>query len=299
MNPRLALFFPALFVLLWSTGFIGARYAMPLVEPFTFLSMRYALALAILLPMILLGGAAWPDRRTGLHAAIAGSLIHGAYLGGVFLAIRLGLPAGIAALVVGLQPLTTALLASRVLCEHITPRHWVGLGLGLLGVGLVILPQLGSDPAFGWTTLTPVFVAMLAISVGTIWQKRFVGGVDLRTGTFHQYLGALVPSLAIAFVFEDHGVQWTGELVFALFWLTVVLSIGAIFLLLFLIREGAVSKVASLMYLTPGVTAIMAFGLFGETLSPVQLAGLLIAGVGVAAAMRAPRRNGGVPAGGA
>lgn len=297
MLSRLVPFFPVVFVLLWSTGFIGARYSMPHAEPFTFLSLRYALALAILLPIVWLFRAAWPERRAALHAMVAGSLIHGAYLGGVFVAVRHGLPAGIASLIVGLQPVATAVLAASFLSERVTPRHWIGLGLGLLGVCLVVVPKLDDDPAFSWITLAPAFLAMAGISVGTIWQKRFVGGVDLKTGTVLQYVGALVPSLVIALLFEERRIEWTGELLFALVWLTLVLSIGAIFLLLFMIREGAVSKVASLMYLTPGVTAVMAYLLFGETLTPLQLAGLALAGIGVAAAMRTPARRK-APAGG-
>ena len=287
---RLVPLFPALFVLIWSTGFIGARYAMPHAEPFTFLAMRFALALCLLLPWVVLTRAPWPSGRPALHACIAGSLIHGLYLGGVFFAVRHGLPAGIAALIVGLQPIVTALMAASFLGERITPRHWMGLLLGLLGVGLVVVPNLSPDGVYRWQTLVPVILAAIAISAGTVWQKRFVGGVDLRTGTALQYVGALLPVTLMAVATETMAVDWTGELVFALVWLTVVLSIGAILLLLFMIREGAVSKVASLMYLTPGVTAVMAFLLFGESLTLVQLLGLVIAGAGVHAAMRPGRK---------
>ncbi|MEX6506946.1 DMT family transporter [Jiella sp. M17.18] len=278
--------FPAVFVLLWSTGFIGARYAMPYAEPFTFLSMRYGLAMAVLLAVVLAVRAPFPKPGPALHAMIAGSLIHGVYLGGVFYAVRHGLNAGIAALIVGLQPIVTTILASLFLGETVKPRHVLGLALGLLGVALVILPKLGGPGAYGFQTLAPVFLSALGISAGTVWQKRFVGGVDLRAGTALQYLGALIPTLLLAFGTETMQVRWTGELVFALLWLVFVLSIGAIFLMLTLIREGAVSSVASLMYLVPGVTAVMAWALFGETLTPVQLAGLVLAGVGVAAATR-------------
>lgn len=287
---RLVPFFPALFVLIWSTGFIGARYAMPHAEPFTFLAMRFALALCLLLPWVALTRAPWPRGGPALHACIAGSLIHGLYLGGVFYAVRHGLPAGIAALIVGLQPIVTALMAASFLGERITPRHWTGLLLGLLGVGLVVVPNISSGGDYRLQTLLPVILAAIAISAGTVWQKRFVGGVDLRTGTALQYVGALVPVALMALATETMAVDWTGELVFALAWLTVVLSIGAILLLLFMIREGAVSRVASLMYLTPGVTAVMAFLLFGESLTAVQLLGLVIAGVGVHAAMRPGRK---------
>lgn len=287
---RLVPLFPALFVLLWSTGFIGARYAMPHAEPFTFLAMRFALALCLLLPWVVLARAPWPRARPALHACIAGSLIHGFYLGGVFYAVRHGLPAGIAALIVGLQPIVTAVMAASVLGERVTPRHWMGLLLGLAGVGLVVVPNLSSEGVYRWQTLGPVILAAIAISAGTVWQKRFVGGVDLRTGTTLQYVGALLPVALMAMATETMAVDWMPELVFALLWLTVVLSIGAILLLLFMIREGAVSRVASLMYLTPGVTAVMAFLLFGESLTAVQLLGLVIAGAGVHAAMRPGRK---------
>ena len=278
-------FFPAVFVLLWSTGFIGARFAMPYAEPFTFLSMRYGLALVLLAGMALAARALWPQPRLAMHAMIAGSLIHGVYLGGVFFAVRHGLNAGVAALIVGLQPIITALIAAPALGETIRPRHALGLALGLLGVALVILPKLGTGGDYHVVNVAPACLSALGISLGTIWQKRFATGIDVRTGTFFQYLGALVPTFALAVFTETMAVTWNGEVIFALVWLTVVLSIGAIFLMMILIREGAVSKVASLMYLTPGVTAVMAYLLFGETLTPIQLGGLLLAGVGVAAAM--------------
>ena len=288
---RLLPFFPAIFVLLWSTGFIGARYAMPHAEPFTFLSMRYALALLVLGVVVAVTASPWPGWRPAGHAMIAGGLIHGVYLGGVFFAVRHGLNAGIAALIVGLQPVLTTILAALFLGEKVKPRHLLGLALGLVGVALVILPKLDSGGEYRFVTLAPVFLSALAISAGSVWQKRFVGGVDLRVGTALQYLGALVPTLVLARLSETMAVDWTGELVFALVWLVFVLSIGAVFLMLYLIREGAVSQVASLMYLVPGVTAIEAFLLFGETLSPVQLAGLVLAGVGVAAATRKGRKR--------
>lgn len=288
---RLLPFFPVIFVLLWSTGFIGARYAMPHAEPFTFLAMRYALALAVLAIVVLATSSPFPGWRPAGHAMIAGSLIHGVYLGGVFFAVRHGLNAGIAALIVGLQPVLTTILASVFLGERVKPRHLLGLALGLVGVALVILPKLQAGGEYRVLTLAPVFLSALAISVGTVWQKRFVGGVDLRIGTTFQYLGALLPTLILAWLTETMKVDWTGELLFALVWLVFVLSIGAVFLMLFLIREGAVSSVASLMYLVPGVTAVEAFLLFGETLSPIQLVGMVLAGVGVAAATRKGRRR--------
>ncbi|MBB3952104.1 DMT family transporter [Aureimonas jatrophae] len=276
---------PALFVLLWATGFVGARYAMPHAEPFTFLSMRYALALLVL-ALLAIGPfrRARPRGRALAHAAFAGSLIHGVYLGGVFYAVRHGLPAGIVALAAGLQPLVTAVLAGPMLGERMSYRHGLGLAVGFLGVALVVSPKLGTGSAVNAGTLLPAGVAVLAIAAGTVWQKRFVRGLDLRIGTAAQYVGALVPTLAVAFLTETMRVDWTGELVFALLWLTLVLSIGAVFLLLLMIERGAVSRVASLMYLVPGVTAVMAYLLFGEALNGVQILGMALAAGGTAAA---------------
>ncbi|WP_294640769.1 DMT family transporter [uncultured Aureimonas sp.] len=283
---RLLPFFPAIFVFLWSTGFVGARYAMPHAEPFTFLSMRYALALVILVPMaaFALRGARGVTAPQLAHAAFAGSLIHGLYLGGVFFAVRHGLPAGVTALVAGLQPLLTALLAASLVGERVTARHWMGLAVGLLGVGLVVAPKLGNAGGFTIGQLMPALGAVAGISLGTVWQKRFVGSLDLRLGTAVQYVGALLPTFMAAYAFETMRVDWATEMVLALVWLTLALSIGAIFLLLYLIREGAVSRVASLMYLVPAVTALQTFVLFGEALTGVQLLGMALAAGGVAAA---------------
>ena len=283
---RLLPFFPAIFVFLWSTGFVGARYAMPHAEPFTFLSMRYALALVILAPVaaFALRGASGVTAPRLAHAAFAGSLIHGLYLGGVFFAVRHGLPAGVTALVAGLQPLLTALLAASLVGERVTARHWMGLAVGLLGVGLVVAPKLGGAGGFTIGQLMPALGAVAGISLGTVWQKRFVGSLDLRVGTAVQYVGALLPTFMAAYAFETMQVDWAAEMVLALVWLTLALSIGAIFLLLYLIREGAVSRVASLMYLVPAVTALQTFVLFGEQLTAVQLLGMALAAGGVAAA---------------
>ncbi|MEN3792575.1 DMT family transporter [Fulvimarina sp. MAC3] len=278
-------------MLLWSTGFIGARYSMPYAEPFTFLTLRFSLALAILCGLAVLLRAATPTRSQALHSMIAGSLIHGAYLGGVFYGVRHGLNAGIAALIVGLQPILTTILAGIILGDRIKPRHIVGLALGLAGITLVILPKLGQGGAMTAQNLAPVFAAAFGISLGTIWQKLFVTGVDLRAGTAFQYLGAVIPVALVAALSESWQIEWTGDLIFALLWLTLVLSIGAIFLMMVLIREGAVSSVASLMYLTPGVTAVMAYWLFDETLTPIQLIGLAVAAAGVAVSTREWKRR--------
>ena len=278
-----------LFVLLWATGFIGARYAMPWSEPLTFLAMRFAAALVLLGLMIVILGSRRLSRKAVGHAIIVGMLMHGVYLSAVFWAIRHGMPAGITALVAGLQPLLTAVLAGFLLGETISRRHWAGLALGFAGVVMVLWPKLGVSGA-GITpqTLTAAFVSLLGIAAGTIWQKRFATSGDLVTGAFWQYVGAAILTTAGACALETRQVTFNGELLFALAWLVLVLSIGAIFLLMRLIRRGSASKVASLFYLVPSVTAIIAWALFGETLSPIQLAGMALATLGVGLATVQP-----------
>ena len=278
---------PALFVLLWATGFIGARYAMPWAEPFSFLAVRFCLAFAILAATAALLGAqrgTWPDV---LHSVGAGALMHGVYLGGVFWAIHRGMPAGLSALIVGLQPLITAILAGRLLGERILPRHWAGLAVGFAGVVIVLAPKLGDiQGGVTWATLGACFVAVAGMSAGTIWQKRFLTGGDLIAGTCWQYAGGALVMILLSFAFETRRFTLNGELVFAMAWLVLVLSIGAIGLLMVMIRDGEMSKVASLFYLVPAVTALIAWALFGEELSAVQIGGMALATFGVALATR-------------
>lgn len=284
---RAASFIPVLFVLLWATGFIGARYAMPWSEPFSFLAVRFVLAAVVLLLIMLVMHSKRLPPRKAAHAAFAGALIHGVYLGGVFWSIRHGLPAGLSALIIGLQPLITAVMAGWALGERILPRHWAGLAAGFLGIVIVLAPKIGQ--AIGGVTLA-TFLACLAgavaISAGTVWQKKFVSNADLVTATLWQYLGAAMVMAIGSFAFETREFTLTGELVFAMAWLVLVLSIGAIFLLMMMIREGEMSKVSSLFYLVPAVTALIAWVLFGETLTPIQLVGMAITTIGVAMATR-------------
>jgi drug/metabolite transporter (DMT)-like permease len=281
---------PPLFVLLWATGFIGARYAMPWAEPFTFLAARFALAFALLAALLVVwrshAGARLAD---AMHAVIAGVLMHGIYLGGVFWAIHRGMPAGISALIVGLQPLITAILAGRLLGEKILPRHWLGLALGFVGVVIVLSPKFGAigggvTPA----TLAAAAIAVFAMSLGTIWQKRFGGDTDPVSSALYQYLGAAALMAVGSIAFETRTVVVNGELIFAMAWLVLVLSIGAIFLLMYMIRQGEMSKVASLFYLVPAVTAVIAWALFGEQLTPAQIAGMALTTVGVGLATAQP-----------
>ena len=282
-------FAPLLFVVLWATGFVGARYAMPYAEPFSFLAARFGIAFALLAAIVLVLRRPRLARRGALHAAIAGMLMHGVYLGGVFWAIHNGMPAGLSALVVGLQPLITALMAGAVLGERVLPRHWAGLAIGFAGVVIVLAPKFadGGGEA-GAANVAACVVAVLAMSAGTVWQKRFVADGDLAAGTMWQYLGGAVPMVVLAAAFETGRFTPHAELFFALAWLVLVLSIGAIFLLMYLIRRGAVAQVASLFYLVPAVTALMTWALFGESLTGLQLFGMVVTTAGVALATRAP-----------
>ncbi len=280
MGPLL----PFLFVFLWSTGFIGAKFGLPYGEPLTFLLLRYALVVSLMLAIVFLTRAPWPrEPRQWLHIAVTGVLLHGGYLGGVFTAIHRGLPAGVTALVVGMQPLLTAVAAGWLLGERVRPRQWLGLVLGLVGVGLVVSGKLGGGTSREglWFMLAPALLALVGITLGTLYQKRSCPHFDLRSGSVIQFLPAALVTLPVALATEHMSVQWTGEFVFALLWLVLVLSIGAISLLNLLIRQGSAVNVASLFYLTPPTTALIAWGLFGETLAPLALVGMGLAVSGV------------------
>ena len=274
---------PALFVLLWSTGFIGTKLGAQGAEPFTFLVIRFVLVLVLLIPLGWWLGTPRLDATQRQHAVIVGVLVHASYLGGVMWAMRAGMAANVAALIVSLQPVLTAVLAGLMLRETITGRHWLGLALGLAGTGLVIGPKLANVATSGITapTLVAVTIALCAMTCGTIYQKRYASGLDLVPGAIWQYTGALAVMAPLAFLFETRHVEWTPGVVGALLWLVLVLSIGAMSLLMMLIRENAVSRTSALFYLVPGVTALMAYAFFGETLSPVQLAGLVVVSIAV------------------
>ena len=277
---------PALFVVLWSTGFIGARLGLPHAAPLIFLAMRFGIAAMLLALVALATGAPWPRRRAEIgHYAVAGLLVHGVYLGGVYVGISLGVEAGVSALIVGFQPLLTAALAGALFNERVSPRQWVGLGLGLCGMALVLTNKLDRGPGEMLGALACV-VALLGITAGTLYQKRHGGLMDLRTGSAIQYTAASLATGLLALLFEDTHVSWNGEFVFAMLWLVFVLSLGAVSLLYALIRRGAAAKVASLFFLVPPCTALMAWPLFGETLGPVALVGMALTAAGVALANR-------------
>ena len=279
---------PGLFVLLWSTGFIGAKLGVPYAEPFTFLSLRFALVLALMVPLAFMLHAKWPGtlRETG-HIAVAGALIQGGYLGGCFAAVYHGMPAGVIALIVGLQPIVTAFAAAPLLGERVTRVQWLGLVLGFGGVALVMWPKLHLQEldaaSIAWSA-----VSLLSITGGTLYQKRYCSSFDLRAGSVIQFSAAMLILLPVALLTESMEVQWTGEFIFALAWLVLVLSFGAISLLFYLIEHGEATRVASLFYLVPLTTAAMAYFIFGERLGPVALLGMLIGIVGVALVNRKP-----------
>lgn len=277
---------PAVFVLLWSTGFIFAKMGLPYTEPFTFVALRYAAVVALMLPIALMLRASWPVRAMDvLHLIIAGLLLHAVYIAGVFASIYHGLPAGVAALIVGLQPVLTATLVGPLLGERVAGRQWLGLLLGLAGVALVLGDKLAFDRATGGAVALAV-LALIGITVGTIYQKRFCTMADMRSGAVVQFAAAGLACLAVAWLFETMRVEWSRDFIFALAWLVIVLSIGTVSLLYLLLRRGAAAKIASLFYLVPPVTALFAWMLFGETLGTMALAGMGLVAVGVALVQR-------------
>lgn len=279
-GPAVIRFAPLLFVLLWSTGFIGAKLGLPHAEPLSFLLVRYLLVIGLMTALALATGARWPaEPRRWLHIGVSGLLVHGGYLGGVFVAIAKGLPAGVTALVVGLQPLFTALGAGWWLGERVSRRQWLGLALGLVGTALVVSGKLGGG--VGLPALAAALFALASITAGALYQKRFCPSFDLRTGSVLQFLPAALATAAVVAVTEDFRIDWTPDFLFALLWLVLVLSVGAISLLNLLIRSGSAVHVSSLFYLTPASTAVIAWAVFGETVSGVGLAGMALAIWGV------------------
>lgn len=271
---------PSVFVILWSTGFIGAKYGLPYAEPFTFLSIRFFAALCILVPIVLVFVGIPQISKKILHSIFSGMLIHGVYLGAIFFAIDRGMSAGISSLIVVLQPLLVSLIAWFVLGERVSTLKVITLLSALLGVGLVLSPKiLGGYSSSGITptTVFACFIAVLAISIGTVYQKKYVGNTDLRVSATAQYFGALILLGVCSAVFETGDVKWTNEFIFALGWLVLVLSIGAVSVLLFLIRKNSAVSTASLFYLVPVSTTIIAYFVFGEALLPIQLLGMGIA----------------------
>jgi drug/metabolite transporter (DMT)-like permease len=273
---------PVFFVLLWSTGFISAKYGLPSAGPMTFLALRMALASALLLLFALLTRAPWPvNGRAALHVIVAGLLVHAGYLGGVFAAISQGMPAGMVSLIVGMQPVLTALVAITFLDERLGVRQWAGLALGIVGLALVLGHRM-SFAALTWQTGMLAGFALVCISVGTVYQKKFNSGADLRTGVVLQYVASGLCYAVLAYLFESRLIAWTMPFILAMTWSVLALSLGAAALLLIMIREDAASRVSSLMYLTPPLTALIAYFCFGEKLTLPAMGGMALVAVGVA-----------------
>jgi drug/metabolite transporter (DMT)-like permease len=291
-QARLVRWIPLLFVLLWSTGFIGAKYGLPYIEPFYLLFIRMLLTLIVFALLMRMFRAQALSLRQALHQMVVGLLVHGAYLGGVFAAISWQMPAGIASLLVGLQPLLTALIAWRWLGSRLRVLQWAGLLLGLLGVALVLAGRgTGASGTLVWPALLAALLALAGISIGTLYQKRFGQGTDLLSGSFYQYLSTALLMGLLSLGFETQVVDWQPQLFLALLWLVVGLSVSAILLLMLMIREGEAARVASYFYLVPPVTALEAWWLFDENLAPVALGGIAVAVLGVYLVIRPARAD--------
>lgn len=286
MKRWVALAAPVVFVLLWSTGFVGARYGLPYAPPFTLLAVRMVIAAAALAVMATVVRSTWP-RRTDAYrqSAVIGVLLHAGYLGGVFYAISVGLPVSVTALVVCLQPVVVAILAGPTLNERLITRQWLGIALGLVGALLVITPGLlnqGSPGAYPPAAVIAVLIALCSAAAATLLQKRHGAGIAMLPGTAVQYTAAAVVLGALALATEDTTIDWTPAFIGAMAWLIVALSIGAVLIMFWLLRVGTATGVSSLYYLVPPVTLFEAYLLFGERLSPLALAGFGLATIGVA-----------------
>jgi drug/metabolite transporter (DMT)-like permease len=264
---------PAIFVVLWSTGFVGTKYVLHNAEPLTYLAIRMVLVVALMAVIAAIARPQWPDRIGIAHSVVAGILVHGFYLGGTAIAIAHSIPAGLSALIPGLQPILTPTLANRWLGERVTPLQWAGLLIGLAGVVLILHDRpMSGEAGWGWIASG---VSLVSITLGTLYQRRYCGRIDWRAGNLVQYIAVTVFFGIGAWLFENNVVHWTAEFVLSVMWLAVVLSIGSIGLLYWLIRRSAATSVASLFYLVPAVTAVMAYALFGERLDTIAIVGMV------------------------
>jgi len=263
---------PAIFVVLWSTGFVATKYVLRDADPLTYLTIRMAVVVGLMAIIAAVARPRWPDRAGIAHSVVAGILVHGFYLGGTAIAIAHSIPAGLSALIPGLQPILTSTLANRWLGERVTPLQWSGLLLGLAGVVLILHGRpMSGEAGWGWLASG---VSLVSITLGTLYQRHYCSKIDWRAGNLVQYLAVMILFAASACLFEDNVVHWTSEFVLSLIWLAVVLSIASVGLLYWLIRRSAATSVASLFYLVPAVTAAMAYVLFGERLDAVAIVGM-------------------------
>ncbi|WP_066259375.1 DMT family transporter [Hydrogenophaga flava] len=283
---------PWVFVLIWSTGFIVARYGMPHAPPMSFLAVRYALSILCFLPWIVLAGVKWPsDRRQALHLAVTGVLMHAGYLGGVWAAVKAGMGSGLSSLIVGIQPVLTAIWLTSVGGHHVSRRQWLGLLLGFAGLVLVVSRKFGAGgpgDSANWLNLSFAVMALFAITAGTLYQKRFVQPCDVRTANTVQLAAALVVTLPLALL-ETETMRWNAELAGAMAWSVLGLTLGGSSLLYMLIQRGAAASVTSLMYLVPPCTALIAWVLFAEPITATTIAGTALTAFGVSLVVRPSR----------
>jgi len=285
-------FAPVLFVFLWSTGFIGTKLGIPYAEPLTFLFVRFFIASTLLLLLVPILKEPWIRNGWHMaHSAVVGVLLHGCYLGGVFIAIDRGVDAGFSSLVVGLQPLFTVLLASVWLNESITQRKMLGIILGLLGVLVVVVDRGFSVQGLDGIGFAFCLLALMGITTATLYQKRYCADIPMVSGAAVQYLAVAIVVLPMALVIENNHIQWTPTFIFALGWLVIVLSMGAVLLLMLLLRRGEAGNVASYFYLVPPVVAVEAWLLFDEQLTPIAMMGFVLCALGVALVVRQPLRR--------
>jgi drug/metabolite transporter (DMT)-like permease len=290
---------PAVFVLIWSTGFIVAKFGLPFAPPLTFLSIRYVLSIACFLIWIWLSRAVWPsDKKQWLHLAVAGVLMHGGYLGGVWVAVKGGMGSGLVALMVGFQPILTALwLSSQASTASDNPsqavvskRQWVGLLLGLAGLLLVVARKFGATNEVTLLTFTAAVFALISITVGTLYQKQHVTATDVRTANVIQLAAALVVTLPFT-ILEAEAITWNASFIGAMAWAVLALTLGGSSLMFMLIQRGAATTVTSLLYLVPPTTALMAWLLFDEAITVVTLLGIALTAIGVSLVVRPARPN--------
>jgi drug/metabolite transporter (DMT)-like permease len=282
------------FVLLWATGFVAARGQAPHGEPLSFLAIRFACVVVLFALICLVLGirlnVGWPTVRRNI---VTGILMQGLYLGGIFWAVDQGMPGAVAALIASLSPLMTAILAGPMLGESIHARQWLGLVLGVCGVGLTVWPNLGSS-GFTALPLLVAFISAATFSLGSIYQRLHASQTDIRAANTIQFLGGLIVVVIAALILEPLYLPTAWQWWATLAWAVLVLSLGAVSLLIFLLRTGAVSKASALLFLVPGVAAVMTWAIFGETLGPVQLIGFAVTMLAVALATgkRIPKPRG-------
>jgi drug/metabolite transporter (DMT)-like permease len=291
---------PAVFVLIWSTGFIVAKFGLPYAPPLSFLSLRYALSILCFGVWCALSRAVWPARRSQwLHLAVTGVLMHAGYLGGVWMAVKAGMGSGLAALIVGLQPVLTALWMSSVGVSKdgnssVTSRQWLGLLLGLGGLLMVVARKFGIGSEVTLLTLGAEVVALISITAGTLYQKRFVQSGDVRSANTIQLIAALVVTLPFTLL-ETESITWTPAFVGAMAWAVLALTLGGSSLFYLLIQRGAATAVTSLMYLVPPTTALMAWLLFGEAITLTTVLGTALTALGVSLVVRPAKAHSAAP----